>query len=190
MDLSNIELSSNWFQIKDDLQYTYDIIATIVLFYLIYIFYKLRDEVKKYRNKPSKVIKRFIKMKRVIAMFLVAFFIILAFYHSVSWVNETYFSIHQLTDFRRDINKIFFDEFFTILILTDVFLLLLSFVHSDKFNKVVRNSGIIISTILLRLSFVVDRLLRTILIVVAVLFGVIILTIHNKYEKLYLTKYR
>lgn len=187
-DLSNLELSSNWFQIKDDMQFTYDLIATILLFFLIYLFYKLRDQVKMFGNKPSKVIKKFIKMKRVVAMFLVIFFLILAIYHLIYWVNETYFSINQLTDFRKDINKIFFDEFFTVLILTDVLLLLLSFVHSDRFNKVVRNSGFIISTILLRLSFGVDGLLRTILIVVAVLFGVIILAIHNKYEKLYLTK--
>ena len=58
-DLSNLKLSSNWFQIKDDLQFTYDIIATIVLFFLIYLFYKLRDDVKKDGSKPSKVIKKF-----------------------------------------------------------------------------------------------------------------------------------
>jgi len=73
---------------------------------------------------------------------------------------------------------------FTVLILTDVLLLLLSFAHTDKFNKVVRNSGFIFSTILIRLSFGVDGLLNTILITVAVLFGVLILIIHNKYATL------
>jgi len=63
-------------------------------------------------------------------------------------------------------------------------LLLLNFAHIDKFNKVVRNSGFIISTFLIRLSFGIDGLLNTILITVAVLFGVLILVIHNKYAKL------
>lgn len=183
-DLSHLELTSNWFQIKGDLQFTYDLLATIILFFLIYVFYKLRDEAKTTSKKPTNEIAKFIKMKKVIAMLLIVLFIGLAAFHLISWVYESYFSINQLMDFRKDINKIFFDEFFTVLILTDVLLLLLSFAHTDKFNKVVRNSGFIISTILIRLSFGVDGLLNTILITVAVLFGVLILIIHNKYASL------
>jgi NADH:ubiquinone oxidoreductase subunit 4 (subunit M) len=41
----------------------------------------------------------------------------------------------------------------------------------------------VISTILIRMSFGVDGLITTILIVLAVLFGLAILTIHNKYEE-------
>ena len=89
-----------------------------------------------------------------------------------------------MVDNIKDINKIFFDEFFTILILIEVLLLLFSFFLSDKFNRVIRNSGFIISTILIKISFGTEGVLNTILIVTAVLFGVIILAIHNKYETL------
>jgi len=34
-DLSALELSANWFEIKGDLQFTYDLIASLLLFYLI-----------------------------------------------------------------------------------------------------------------------------------------------------------
>ncbi|SHM26681.1 hypothetical protein [Flavobacterium xanthum] len=70
------------------------------------------------------------------------------------------------------------------MILVEVLLLLFSFFLSDKFNRVIRNSGFIISTILIKLSFGTEGILNTILIVTAVLFGVIILAIHNKYETL------
>ena len=40
-DLSNLEISSDWFTLKNDLQFTYDILSTILLFFLIYIFYEL-----------------------------------------------------------------------------------------------------------------------------------------------------
>jgi preprotein translocase subunit SecG len=60
---------------------------------------------------------------------------------------------------------------------------LFSFLHSDDFNKVIRNSGFIISTIMLKLSFGAEGILNSFLIVCAVLFGVIILKIHNLYEK-------
>ena len=39
-DLSELKLSTNWFEIKNDLQFTFDIIASVVMFYLLYLFYK------------------------------------------------------------------------------------------------------------------------------------------------------
>jgi hypothetical protein len=47
-----------------------------------------------------------------------------------------------------------------------------------------RNSGFVISTILIRMSFGVSGLISTVLIVAAVLFGLAIIKIHNKYEKI------
>ena len=82
---------------------------------------------------------------------------------------------------------VFFDKFFTALILVDVILLLISFFYTDQFHKIIRNSGFIISTILIRMSFGVNGLISTILILVAVLFGLAIIRIHNSYEKNELT---
>ena len=97
---------------------------------------------------------------------------------------ENFYSVNQTEVSIKNINKIFFDEFFTILILIDVLLLLFSFLHTDKFNQVIRNSGFIISTILIKLSFNIEGVLNTIITVIAVLLGVLILYIYNKYEKL------
>jgi NADH:ubiquinone oxidoreductase subunit 4 (subunit M) len=69
------------------------------------------------------------------------------------------------------------------LIVVDVILLLFSFFHTDEFHKIIRNSGFIISTILIRMSFSVDGLLNTLLITSAIVFGLIILVIYNQYEK-------
>ena len=38
-DLSDLSLSSNWFNIKTDMQFTYDLVASVLLFYLIYLFH-------------------------------------------------------------------------------------------------------------------------------------------------------
>jgi hypothetical protein len=83
----------------------------------------------------------------------------------------------------KNINNIFFEQFFTILIVADVILLLFSFFHTDQFHKVIRNSGFIISTILIRLSFATSGLLNTLLILSAIVFGLLILIIFNKFEK-------
>ncbi|MFT6972290.1 MAG: hypothetical protein ACJAXX_002871, partial [Roseivirga sp.] len=65
----------------------------------------------------------------------------------------------------------------------DVVLLLISFFYTNQFHKIMRNSGFVISTILIRMSFGVSGLISTILIIAAVLFGLAIITIHNQYEK-------
>jgi len=186
-DLSKLEFTPDWFTVRNDLQFTYDIIAVLLLFFLILIFYRLnpkRVEKDGQTIAPSQEMANFITMKKAVATLLVPLFLILATFNFGHWIYENFFSISLMVDSVRDINKIFFDEFFTVLILVDVFLLLISFLHTDEFNKVIRNSGFIISTILIKISFGIDGLLNTILTVVAVLIGVIFLAIHNQYDKL------
>ncbi len=186
-DLANLEFTADWFSVKNDLKFTYDLVATIVLFILIFLFYRLneREEETPEKNKPLlPEIIRFIRLKNIIAMCLIPIFLVLAITGLSRWVQGSFFSIDQIVYSFKDINTIFFNEFFTVLILTDVLLLLISFLHTDKFHKVIRNSGFIISTILIKLSFGAEGLLNTVLIVVAVLFGVAILFIHNYYEKM------
>ena len=180
-DLSGLQLTSNWFEIKDDLQFTYDILASIVLFYLIFQFQK---QGKRKNNQPKidvPKIERFINRKKILAVFLVPTFFIMALITFSSWLASISFTTEGLTSFET-INNLFFDEFFTVLILVDVVLLLISFFYTDKFHKIIRNSGFIVSTILIRLSFGVSGLVSTVLIISAVLFGLAIILIHNKFE--------
>jgi hypothetical protein len=126
---------------------------------------------------------RFIKIKKYIATALVPVLIIVAVYSFFNWSMSTIYPQTNTKVSFSNINNIFFEQFFTILIIADVVLLLFSFFHTDEFHKVIRNSGFIISTILIRLSFSVSGLLNTLLIVSATIFGLLILIIHNKFEK-------
>ncbi len=181
-DLSGLELSSDWFNIKGDLQFTYDILASIILFYLIYQFVKQGARKSQIANVNQLKIERFIRRKKIIAIVLVPIFFAMALITLFSWTSDISFTSNNLPSFEK-INTLFFDEFFTVLILVDVVLLLISLFYTDKFHKIIRNSGFIVSTILIRMSFGVSGLISTILIVVAVLFGLAIILIHNKYEK-------
>ena len=182
-DISNLELTSNWFAVKYDLIFLYDIVAVVVLFFLIFIFYRLSDLQKKEAIINEKI-ERFIGIKKGIASFLVPVLLILSFYSFYDWIVKSFFSVNELVYNFDDINKIFFEDFFTVLILVDVLILLFSFLHSDKFSTVIRNSGFIISTIMIKLSFNTEGILNDILLVFSVVFGILILLIHNKYEKL------
>ncbi|MGB5191140.1 hypothetical protein [Robiginitalea sp.] len=185
-DLANLKLSSNWFELQDDLQFTYDLVASAVLFFLIYLFYvqslKRRQLLVPETGKVTNI-QRFIDLKKAVATLLVPVLLVTAVYYFALWV----FTAMGITDTSgisfKSINNVFFDEFFTILIVVDVILLLASFYYSDQFHKVIRNSGFVISTILIRLSFSVEGALNTILIVTAIFFGLLMLLIHNLFEK-------
>ena len=113
-------------------------------------------------------------------------FFFMALYTLIDWSSGISIVSNDFLTF-QSINNLFFDKFFTALILVDVILLLISFFYTDQFHKIIRNSGFIISTILIRMSFGVNGLISTILILVAVLFGLAIIKIHNSYEKNELT---
>ncbi len=185
-DLSDLSLTTNWFTIKNDLQFTYDLVASVVLFYLIYLFHIQRTKVYRSvdeRNEQSLSIPKFINAKKWIASALVPILLITAIYSFVHWSIGIFYPSEANAISFKNINNIFFEQFFNILIIADVVLLLFSFFHTDEFHKVIRNSGFIISTILIRISFSVSGLINTVLIVSAILFGLLMLIIHNKFEK-------
>jgi hypothetical protein len=185
-DLSDLSLSADWFSIKNDLQFTYDLVASIILFYLIYLFHTQRTKMYRPLNN-GKVnfasVSKFINAKKWIAACLVPILFIIAIYSFLNWsIGVFQPNLTGAVSF-KNINNIFFEQFFNILIIADVVLLLFSFFHTDEFHKVIRNSGFLISTILIRISFSVDGLVNTVLILTAILFGLLVLLIHNQFEK-------
>jgi len=185
-DLANITISADWYTRKYDLQFTYDIVTSLILFFLIYLFYvesKKRVETVHYSAEQEEGLNTYVKIKKTIAACLVPVVILLATYSLVNWLTQTIITLEESDDLFKNINNVFFEQFFTLLVIVDVLLLLVSFFHTDKFHKVIRNSGFIISTILIRLSFTVEGLMNNILVIVAILFGYFILVIYNKFEK-------
>lgn len=183
-DIANLDLTADWFRNEDDLQFTFDIITTLVLFVLIYVFHRLNSKRAQTETAPGAALKRFIKTKDWISVALVPLFTGLALFSFGTWLRDTFLVTPEAVRPARDLNGVFFNDFFTILILVDVLLLLFSFLHAQSFHKVIRNSGFIISTVMLKISFSATGLLNCALIISAVAFGVLVLFISNFYEKL------
>jgi hypothetical protein len=185
-DLSNLSISGDWFNIKYDLQFSYDLATSLLMFFLIYLFY-LQSEPKKNIVDTSLTsslsVMNFIKIKKILALLLVPIFISLSIYSFTTWISDISFSDVNSTNSFSNINNIFFEQFFNILIFADVLLLLFSFYLTDDFHKVMRNSGFIISTILIRISFSTTGLVNNLLIICAIVYGLFITIIHNKFEK-------
>lgn len=185
-DIANLELSTDWFRNSGDLQFTYDVLTSVILFAMIFLYQLVskKGTVTTERSaEEQQIILKFIQLKKGLAVLLVPLLVMLAGYSFISWgfatMNDQSLALTRL----KSLNNIFFDEFFTVLIIVDVLLLLASLYHSDRFHEIMRNSGFVISTILLKISFSVTGLVNNALIVGAVIFGVLILIIHNKFVR-------
>ncbi len=186
-DLGELEFVKDWFHNEHDLQFTIDTVTSLLLFVLIYFYYhKILRRGDQNQNQTSNIEKKsnkFILLKKVVALMLVPVLVILAIYSFSNWINialENGFSDATVLAY---VNNIFFEEFFTILIIVDVLILLASFFYSDQFHTIIRNSGFVLSTILIKVSFSVSGLLNNVIIIGSVLFGLFILYIHQLFEK-------
>jgi hypothetical protein len=186
-DLGDLELVKDWFQNENDLRFTIDALTSLILFLLIYLFYHkiLRREQPANGSHEISVSPagQFVFLKKIIALLLVPVLIVLAIYSFTSWVSLVLNNGLADASVLAYTNNIFFDEFFTILIVVDVLLLLASFFYSDRFHTIIRNSGFVLSTIMLKISFSVSGILNNLLIVGSVIFGLLILYIHQLFER-------
>ena len=179
-DIPKVELDVNWFEYVANRQLIYDLTGVLILYFLIYMFNQRREKLPK--KSLSDRLKRFVSSKRAVSVLLLPVLIFTSIYSIFSWFIELFFSEKNAGGF-SDINAVFYNEFFTILILADVFILLLSFQYTERYSQLIRNTGFVICTILIRLSFATTGLTNVILILSSVLFGLLILRIYQAIEK-------
>ena len=176
-DIPNVNLDDNWIQNESNLQLIYDLVGVLIVFFLIYLFKKLKEDLPKLPVHQN--LDRFISYKKLISLFLVPTLSILCVFSFLDWYNYVFLDIGSSSN----IDYLFFESFFTILILVDVFILLVSFQYTERYSQLIRNTGFIISTILLRLSFSAVGLTSLLLLVSGIVFGLIILLIYNNMER-------
>jgi len=74
-DMANIDVSANWFNQQYDLQLTYDLISTLVLFFIIFLFNYFNTRSKKLNPKKGKIenLDLFVKRKKPLHFFFFQF---------------------------------------------------------------------------------------------------------------------
>jgi len=176
-DISILDFNNTKLSVLNNLTIFYDIVAAIIMFLLVYFFRKnLNIKDRKKINLGSNL-KSFIIQKKFIAISLLPLFLLLALESFQSWIM----GMGQDTN-STNINHIFFEQFFTFLIFVDISILLLSFYYKNDFHKIIRNSGFIISTVIIRISFGITGLMNLSLLLMAILIGIAVQKIHNLYE--------
>ena len=176
-DIPLVDLNANWIENADNQQLIFDLVGVLIIFFLIYLF-KITKERLPFKPVSEKL-DRFIASKKLVSIVLLPILFSICIVSFVNWYNGVFIE----ESFNENLNNLFFNEFFTILILADVFILLLSFQYTERYSQLIRNTGFIISTILLRLSFSVSGLTSILLIISGIVFGLLILLIYNAIEK-------
>ena len=176
-DIPLVDLNANWIENSNNQQLIFDLVGVLIIFFLIYLFKITKERLP---IKPvSDKLDRFIASKKLVSIVLLPTLFAICIMSFVNWFSGVFIE----ETFDENLNNLFFNEFFTILILADVFILLLSFQYTERYSQLIRNTGFIISTILLRLSFSVSGLTSILLIISGIIFGLLILLIYNAIEK-------
>lgn len=184
-DLSEFRPQNDWYKDLHHQEILGSLIGLIVILSMVYLFNLLIS--KKPKVKGDKELSVFITTKRIISVVLIPIlFIILVYQTSQSLVISN--GMLAFFDSLQEISFLFFQEFFLILIFIDVLILLISFYYSNVFSKLIRNTGFVISTVILRISFETQGLATTILIIVSIVFSLFILFFYNQINKVIPTK--
>ena len=180
-DIPKIELDVNWFDYPANRELIYDLSGVLILYFLIFLFNRHQQKLDK---RPfDQRLKRFVSSKRAVSLILLPVLLCTSLYAFFDWAQMLFSTAATQGAIFPDINAVFYNEFFTILILADVFILLLSFQYTERYSQLIRNTGFVICTILIRLSFATSGLVNILLILSSVLFGLAILRIYQAMEK-------
>ena len=175
-DIPAMDLEGDWTHSNHNLELLVDLSGFLLLFLLIFLFNRSKQRLPKRPMDDPKLL-RFISSKKIVSVVLL--FVLGAM--SVSTFGHWFLDVFYQRAIAQ-VDNLFFNQFFTLLILADVIILLISFRYTEEYAKLIRNTGFIIATILIRLSFSAQGYLSTVLILTGVSFALLILLIYNAME--------
>lgn len=162
-----------------------DMWAGLLMFLLVAVFQYVALQRPKPLGTPerSRRLNRFITQKKVVAMGLSAMLLCMAAYNSGLFVRSMYRSIS--TGRSVDVPAPhFYNDLFTVMIFTDVLVLILSLVVSGQYEMVFRNAAFVVSIILIRFSLAEEHRYAVVLALLAMMFGIVTLLVFNFHMKI------
>jgi hypothetical protein len=120
----------------------------------------------------------FISRKKAISLALTVLLVGLAVRRVIEYIM-TAFDPHRAAAAQLNINAYFYTDVFAAMIFTDVLIVILSLVVSDRYELVFRNAAFVISTILIRFSLTAGWPYSALLAILGMVFGIVTLLIYN-----------
>jgi len=143
--------------------------GALLLFLLLGLYYKLQKH--RVLNQSIAVTTEFISSKKLVSLLLLCIFSGMGIADAL-----LYLSGEPVFDF--------FALFYTILVFSDVLLVLVSLRYSSNYQIVFRNSGFAVATVVVRLALTAPPYIAVLLGVGAMLFAIGITFAYNRFEKI------
>ena len=166
--LSEVESSEGW-EISSDLGFLLvECAAFLALFYTSLTYFRISDKSTK-SGDMSGDIAFFVEAKRLVANFMLIVFLLTAAYSFFTWIAS-------VQDGGGSVSRvIFFLDFFTFLILADILILLVSYWFYTDFGNLARNTGFVLSTVIIRVAISSEGVSAMVLFTLSGLLGLAIL---------------
>jgi hypothetical protein len=158
-----------------------DMGAAVLMFLLVTGFYRVRQTVV--RSSPPSDLNRFVAVKKSVAVLLCGVLLLLAGYNLFQWFGDVLTVRSGQVTQAIDLDLFFFPAFFEFMIFTDVFLLIISLPFFERYEYVIRNSGFVISTVLLRFSLSTPKPYDLAVGLVAMVYGLCVLGVFSYFTR-------
>jgi len=166
--LPEVDGANGW-EVSDDLGFLLvECAAFLALFYTALTYYNLKKN-EDNGQRISEDVNAFIMMKKAIAVLMLAVFGIIALSSLTGWLTA-------VGDGGGAVDRtIFFLDFFTFLILADILILLISYWYYTDFRNLARNTGFVLSTVIIRVAISAAGVSSMILFTLSGVLGIAIL---------------
>lgn len=120
-------------------------VAFVILFGTA-LYFRHQTSVAKKPSQQGESVRAFVQQKKHLACGLAVVYILVALYSFTTWLTGV---VDGDTGLSR---TVFFSDFFTWLIVSDIVILLASYRHITDFPQLARNTGFILSTVIIRVG--------------------------------------
>jgi hypothetical protein len=145
-----------------------DAVGAVFIFLIIGLFYKAQRHIR-ITNSPQEQL-RFIILKKIVASILLIIFLLLCLYALIDLFWENQF-------------QSIFNLFYTILIFTDILILIISIRYSNLYIHLFRYSSFALATVIIRLSLSAPNYYNVLLSISAGLFVLLVTNVYNMLNK-------
>ena len=156
-----------------------DMGAALLMFLLVAVFQYVANQRVRLPETPEHLpaLERFIAEKKVVTLGLGTLLLVMAAYDLAQFLLQT----HRLlvTGHGLQPTTTFYNDLFTVMIFTDVLVLILSLVVSGRYEMVFRNAAFVASIILIRLSLTEPNPYGELLTLLAMAFGIVTVLVFN-----------
>jgi len=174
--LSELEFSGDW-TVDSELKLIIIECFTFIILFTTSLIYRANSNTDAKVDFKDSDLLNFVQNKQKIAVVLLATYLVVAMFSFSNWIISVGEGDGSVT------REIFFLDFFTILILADILILLISYGYSTDFTNLARNTGFILSTVVLRVAIGATGVSSMILFVLGGLLGIAVLIISLKADE-------